>query len=75
MRAVFRGAGLRAFTKAGRQIIPNGRQGQVAKGTGARDGITLLPGRERKSLHVLEGLLIFQTDLVDQLCVDNVALL
>jgi hypothetical protein len=39
------------------------------------DGITLLPGRKRESLHVLEGLLILQTDLVDQLYVDNDALL
>ena len=31
--------------------------------------------RERKSLHVLEGLLIFHTDFVDQLCVDNNPLL
>jgi hypothetical protein len=33
------------------------------------------PGAKRKSLHVLEGLLILQTDLVDQLGVDNNALL
>jgi hypothetical protein len=45
------------------------------RASGARDGINLLPGRERKSLHVLERLLILQTDLVDQLCVDNDALL
>jgi hypothetical protein len=36
---------------------------------------TWLSGRERKSLHVPEGLLILQTDLVDQLRVDNNALM
>jgi hypothetical protein len=40
-----------------------------------RHGVSALAGREGKSLHVLEGLLILQTDLVDQLGVDNDALL
>jgi hypothetical protein len=30
--------------------------------------------RKLKSLHVFEGLFILQTDLVDQICVDNDAL-
>src|SRR5712664_306245 len=36
MRAVFRGTGLRAFTKAGRQMTPKGRQCRVSKGIGGR---------------------------------------
>ncbi|MCU1338392.1 MAG: hypothetical protein JWO19_3973 [Bryobacterales bacterium] len=45
------------------------------RASGARDGITLLPGARPESLHVLEGLFILQTDFVDQLCVDDDALL
>jgi hypothetical protein len=56
----------------------NGRYGRTeflrCRAKGLNREAATSAGRERNLLQVLEGLLILQTDLVDQVCADNDAL-